>query len=125
MKRAIIGGMMGCALLGCAASRETFEDSTQPIEMRRGAAFDLLLKSNQSTGYRWLLVDSAGLGPLRHVGTSYVVPRQNRNRNGAGGTERWTFSTPEPGNGVVTLVYARPWERAAAKDTARFRVHVR
>jgi len=109
----------------CADSRETFDDSTQPIEMRRGAEFDLELKSNQSTGYRWLLVDSGGLGPLRHVGTSYGVPRQNRGRNGAGGTERWTFAAPEAGDGVVTLVYARPWERAAAKDTARFRVHVR
>jgi predicted secreted protein len=109
----------------CADSREAFSDPSMPIEMARGAEFDIALKSNQSTGYRWVLVDSAALGPLRHVGTAYAIPRRYRDNNGAGGTERWTFATPRPGSGVITLVYVRPWEGTAARDTTRFRVRVR
>ena len=119
------GSLALLAASGCADSREVFSDPSMPIEMARGAEFDIALKSNQSTGYRWVLVDSAALGPLRPVGTTYAVPRRNRNRDGAGGTERWTFATPQPGSGVISLVYVGPSEGTAAKDTTRFRVRVR
>ncbi len=125
MRRAIIGGLMGCALLGCADSRETFSDPAMPIEMRRGAEFDVALESNQSTGFQWVLADSAALAPLRMVGKEYTVPRRARGRNGAGGTETWTFAAPEPGQAVIHLVYKRPWESVPPADSARFRVRVR
>jgi len=110
---------------GCGTGRETFTDPAMPIEMSRGAEFDIALKSNHSTGYEWVLVDSAALAPLRLVGHGYSVPRANQDRNGAGGTERWTFTTPEPGHAVIALVYKRPGESTAAADSARFRVRVR
>jgi inhibitor of cysteine peptidase len=126
----MIGRSAALALLlatSASASRgdRTFTDPQQPIETRPDAPFVIALPSNQSTGYRWVLVDSAALGPLRVVGTRYEVPRQNRGRNGAGGTERWTFRSPAAGQGVVSLIYVRPWEKTAPKDTARFRVTVR
>jgi predicted secreted protein len=69
-----------------------------------------------------VLVDSAALGPLRPVGSSY---RMRGTADGAGGTERWTFRTDGPGNGVISLVYVGPGEKEAPKDTTRFRVRVR
>ncbi len=120
----VVGSVALLAAFRCTG-RESFNDPSMPIEMARGAEFDIALESNQSTGYRWVLVDSAGLGPLRLVGSTYAVPRRNRDRDGAGGTERWTFATPRPGQGVISLVYVRPWEGTAAKDTTRFRVRVR
>lgn len=117
--------MAAAASAACADSRETFEDPGQPIEMRRGAEFDIALKSNHSTGFEWVLADSGALAPLRLVGKRYTIPRRNRNANGAGGTETWTFAAPDPGQTLIHLVYKRPWEGTYPADSARFRVRVR
>ena len=108
----------------CSGDR-TFDDPSQPIEVRAGSDFTIALESNRSTGYQWVLVDSAALGPLRLVDTRYEVPRRNRDRNGAGGAERWTFRAASAGEGVVSLVYVRPWEKEIPSDTTRFRATVR
>ena len=105
--------------------RATFDDPAQPIEVRAGSEFALALKSNQSTGYQWVLVDSAALGPLQLVSKDYSVPRKYRDRNGAGGTERWIFRAPSSGNGVIALAYKRPFEAQPPADSARFSVTVR
>lgn len=114
---ALVGAALGCS------GRQTFTNPDAPIELRRGTEFDLALVSNQSTGYRWVMVDSAGLGPLRLVGTTYHS--NHPERNGAGGTEHWTFSAPAAGKGVVSLVYVRPFASAVPTDTTRFHVTVR
>ena len=62
------------AASACSGGR-TFDDPSQPIEVRAGSEFTIALESNQSTGYRWVLVDSATLGPLRVAGTTYGVVR--------------------------------------------------
>jgi inhibitor of cysteine peptidase len=116
-------GAAACS--GGASGRETFTDPATPIEMSRGAEFDIALKSNQSTGFQWVLVDSAALSPLRFVRKRYAVPREYRDNNGAGGTETWTFATPEPGQATINLVYKRPWETTPPIETATFRVRVR
>ncbi|HEV7587984.1 MAG TPA: protease inhibitor I42 family protein [Longimicrobium sp.] len=105
--------------------RPSFHDPAQPIEVRAGGEFELALQSNHSTGYEWVLVDSAALGPVRLTAKHYAIPRRNRDRNGAGGTERWIFRAEGPGNGVVALAYKRPWETRPPADSARFRVTVR
>lgn len=128
MRHAMIVAMLVSVAAACdagAKGRETFTDPATPIEMARGAEFDIALKSNQSTGYQWVLVDSAALSPLRFVRKSYAVPRRYRDNNGAGGTETWTFATPEPGQATINLVYKRPWENIPPADSASFRVRVR
>jgi inhibitor of cysteine peptidase len=109
--------------VACEKRRPSFDDAAKPVEVRTGTEFDLALKSNQSTGYRWVLLDSAALGPLRFVRSDYRS--EHPDRNGAGGTERWTFAAPTAGEGIVSLVYKRPWETAVPKDSARFVVTVR
>ena len=111
------------ATTGCH-HRPSFDDPAKPIEVRTGGEFELDLKSNHSTGYEWVLVDSAALGPLRLVAKHYAVPRRNRGQNGAGGTERWIFRAPSAGNGIITLAYKRPWETRPPADSARFQVTV-
>jgi predicted secreted protein len=114
------------ATSACSGSgNHAHDDPSQPIEARAGSDVTLALKSNQSTGYQWVLVDSAALGPLSLADMSYEVPRRYRDHSGAGGTERWTFRAPTAGQGIVSLVYVRPWEKEVPKDTTRFRVTVR
>ncbi|HEU4559006.1 MAG TPA: protease inhibitor I42 family protein, partial [Longimicrobium sp.] len=126
MKRTMmVVGMMVSVAAACgggAKGRETFTDPATPIEMARGAEFDIALKSNQSTGYQWVLVDSAALSPLRFVKKSYAIPREYRDNNGAGGTETWTFATPQPGQATIHLVYKGPGPDGPLADSARFSV---
>ena len=118
-----VGSVAACG--GKKESRTTFDDATKPVTVSAGSEFDLALKSNQSTGYQWVLADSAALGPLRFVSKSYAVNPEYRDNDGAGGTERWTFRAPTAGEGVVSLVYKRPWETTPPADSARFHVTVR
>lgn len=115
------------ALLSAAAcetgprtgTARTYTDPAQTIRVAAGTPFRLALTSNHSTGYRWVLVDSAALGPLRSAGSRYAVPRRYRDHDGAGGMETWTFQAPHAGAGTVALVYVCP---AVPRDTLRFRV---
>ncbi|HEX6747776.1 MAG TPA: hypothetical protein VF092_10835 [Longimicrobium sp.] len=45
----VAGSVALLAAFGCTA-RESFSDPSMPIEMARGAEFDIALESNQSTG---------------------------------------------------------------------------
>jgi predicted secreted protein len=102
-----------------------YSDPAQRIQAAAGETFQVALQSNQSTGYQWVLVDSAGLGPLRVAGSRYEVPPELRDRDGAGGTETWSVQALRPGEGTLSLIYVRPWEPTAPRDTTRFRVLVR
>jgi inhibitor of cysteine peptidase len=121
---ASIALLLAAGTAGCH-HRPSYSDPAQPIEVRAGSEFELDLKSNHSTGYEWVLVDSAALGPLRLVAKHYAIPRRNRGANGAGGTDRWILRADGPGNGVIAVAYKRPWETKPPADSARFRVTVR
>ena len=116
--------VLAASACGSRDRRMTYSDPARAIEVRAGGEFELALESNQSTGYQWVLVDSAALGPLRFVSKDYVIPREYRDNNGAGGTEHGIFRSNGPGNGVVALVYKRPWESVPPIESARFRVTV-
>lgn len=118
-------GLLAVAGAFKCTGRETFADPSMPIAMTRGAEFDIALRSNHSTGYQWVLADSAAIAPLRMTGKDYTIPRRNRDRNGAGGTETWTFAASEPGQTTLRFVYRRPWETKPPIDSATFRVRVR
>jgi predicted secreted protein len=110
---------------GCDRAAEppvAHKDPAETIVVAPGTEFRLALASNRSTGYQWMLVDSVALGPLRSAGSRYEVPRRFRDRDGAGGTETWTFHAEGAGQGTVTLVYMRPGDASTATDTSRFRV---
>ncbi|MFL5381399.1 MAG: protease inhibitor I42 family protein [Longimicrobiaceae bacterium] len=124
MRRLTLAALLFASACG-RDSRPTFSDPAQPVEVRAGREFELALKSNQSTGYQWVLVDSAALGPLQLVSKDYAVPREYRDRNGAGGTESWVFRAPSAGSGVISLAYKRPWETIPPAESARFQVTVR
>lgn len=118
-------------LTGCSRSDSgstnpgPFTDPGETIRVQQGAEFQIRLESNATTGYQWVLADSLR-GPVRLVGSEYVAPaQQNPPAAGAGGHERWTFRAASPGEAVISLVYARPWEKPISGDTARFRVVVR
>ena len=127
MRRFVLSALL-LAATACGGGDDpapVYSDPAQPIQVSAGGEFTLTLKSNQSTGYQWVLVDSAALGPLQLVSKDYTVPREYRDSNGAGGAERWIFRAPSAGNAVIALAYKGPSEGTPPADSARFRVTVR
>jgi len=125
MRRLTLAALLLAAAACGGDSRPIFSDPAQPVEVRAGSEFELALKSNQSTGYQWMLVDSAALGPLQLVSKNYAVPPEDRDKDGAGGIESWVFRAPSAGSGVISLAYKGPSETTPPADSARFQVTVR
>lgn len=115
---------LSAACGGSDAPETGHSDPRQPIRVAPGGEFQLVLKSNQSTGYQWILADSLPPGVVTLVSARYQVDPRYAGNNGAGGTERWTFRALAPGRAAIPLVYARPWERNDPADSARFQVTV-
>lgn len=123
MKR-IIAAIGLCLVAAACGGVPEFDDPGEPVRVRPGAEFELVLRSNQSTGCQWALADSGALnaGPVRLVGSNYRVTQGSG--NGAGGEERWTFRAAEAGEATVTLTYQRPGETIPPIESRQFRVVV-
>ncbi|HEU4559007.1 MAG TPA: protease inhibitor I42 family protein [Longimicrobium sp.] len=124
MRRALILAVVLAAAAGCKRHRDPFIDPAVPIDVSRGAKFDVAVRARHKTAYQWVLVDSAALSPLRLVGRRSYYPAQDRNRVGAAGVSVWTFAAPYPGEATIVLLHKRPGVNEPPIDSARFRVRV-
>jgi predicted secreted protein len=118
-----VAALAALLLSACERATPEFSNPAEVIEVASGSEFSLVLESNQSTGFRWELTDTAGLGPLRVLGAGYES--DNPDMNGAGGRERWHVRAGGPGEGIVTLVFRRPWETVPPVERRRFQVRVK
>jgi predicted secreted protein len=92
---------------------EYLKVADQPKNVKVGERFDVVLKSNPTTGFKWSLALPYEEGPVKLVGSSYRAPTQAPNRPpivGAGGEEAWTFEAVSKGTAFLAFGYQRPWE---------------
>jgi inhibitor of cysteine peptidase len=82
-----------------------------PILARAGTTFSITLTSNRTTGYSWALEDPLNETIVSYRGKRYMAP--GTTMMGAPGWEIWTFSALRRGKALVSLKYARPWEKSA------------
>lgn len=100
----------------------TERDASRAIDLN-GEVLILNLESNPSTGYGWQV---RGLNEriLRQVDTTEWQPDVPGNLGGSG-TQVLRFAAIGKGRATLNLVYARPWETAAASaKTFSVDVHV-
>ena len=104
-----------------------FTDPAKPIIVKKAKPFfTVVLKSNPTTGYSWLVknYDNHLIFPVRH---KYFPPDPTKHTLiGAPGYEKWTFRLKNaafvvPHATSVTLVYTRSWEDQGAQ-VMNFRV---
>ncbi len=96
-----------------------FSDPLKTIIVKKSeSTFSIILQSNPTTGYSWLLkgYDANLIKPVRHK----FYPPENKRLVGAPGYEKWTFQVKAEGFVVpqltsITLIYLRPWEEQGAK----------
>ena len=95
-------------------------DVQEPIMVKVGDEFEILLKANHTTGYQWRIAQDLDATMLELVGNSYESPTVKR--MGAGGQEIWTFKALKPGKTFLFMKYIRPWEENRPADQKTFTV---
>ncbi len=94
--------------------KATDADNGRTIELQVGQAFQLTLRSNPTTGYRWVF-DGQSSGIVVQEGKPvYAADNPDKGLMGGGGIEHWTFRAVKPGTETLRLEYRRPWEQAVA-----------
>lgn len=67
----------------------------------------LRLPGNPTTGYSWQMIITPG---IVIVNESYIPDDKSGTVVGSGGAYVWVMKTVQPGNQMISGVYARPWE---------------
>lgn len=97
-------------------------DPTQLITVTSGEAFDIVLPSNSSTGYRWHIIPELDENIVQFVEQGYipeqpVIP-------GSGGMDIWTFRAVSPGETSIVLGYYPPTSDTNPDETVTFSIQV-
>ena len=82
-----------------------------PIVSHVGSTFTITLPANRTTGYSWALED-----PVNSAVVAYRLKLYSPDTPGVmggPGEEKWTFAAVGRGRTLISLKYARPWERSA------------
>lgn len=90
-----------------AASELQVTDPQQPIEVRAGEEFTIVLEANPTTGYQWKIVDEVDGAVVEFVRSEYKST-SDPNLVGGGGLDLWTFNAVNAGEVEVTLGYYPP-----------------
>jgi predicted secreted protein len=87
--------------------------------------FEIVLKSNITTGYGWQFAEPLDESLLKMVEHRYVADTNPRGLVGVGGVEVWLFMGLKPGKTNVSLEYVRPWDSTSVAKTASFPVEIK
>lgn len=89
----------------CAA-----EPAATPVELTVGQSMTVTLPGNPTTGFMWSVAKSADVVQV-DVALEKVAPRSGPPLCGSPRATVATFTGLKAGQGIVTLIYARPWEK--------------
>ena len=114
--------------LSCSSdSTESFTptDPEARFNIKPAGVFEIVLKSNITTGYGWQFAEPLDESLLKMVEHRYVADTNPRGLVGVGGVEVWLFMGLKPGKTNVSLEYVRPWDSTSVAKTASFPVEIK
>ncbi|UTW07060.1 protease inhibitor I42 family protein [Pseudomonas benzenivorans] len=104
---------IGLALLTACAHKPsslTVQKQNQcPLQLHSGQQLVLILPSNPTTGFRWVIRDGAER-VLSSLGPEVYSNPEDAGLVGSAGQSTWLFNAKQPGEGHLLLTYQRPWE---------------
>ncbi|PTS82727.1 peptidase inhibitor I42 [Pseudomonas sp. HMWF032] len=101
--------LAACAQTPSSVTLEQKQQSKCPLSLHVGQQFNLRLPSNPTTGFRWLLRDSAPQ-VLKSLGPEVYSNPEDAGLVGSAGISTWRFEVAQAGEGQLVLTYERPWE---------------
>ena len=101
--------LSACAQKPSSVSLEQNQQSKCPLSLHIGQQFILRLPSNPTTGFRWLMRDSA-TQVLQSLGPEVYSNPEDAGLVGSAGVSTWRFQVFKAGEGQLALTYERPWE---------------
>jgi len=116
MKKFILFLIPVLLLTSCAAKEKlpqiTEKNNNKNFEFAVDQQFQIVLPSNQTTGYQWQ-VDDITTGVLEQVNNEYQISDKYSSGNivGAGGEEIWTFKVLQVKRSHIVMKYRRPWDK--------------
>jgi len=101
------------ALLAACAQQprhsvELEKQSQCPVNLNVGQTVTLLLPTNPTTGYRWLVQNPAA-SVLRSLGPEVYSNPEDAGIVGAAGQSTWRYQAKAAGKGHLLLVLQQPW----------------
>lgn len=102
---------------------KNFSESDSVITVRNGEVFEISLRANHSTGFRWVLGMSSVSQEILVVDCNYIMDDAPEGMTGVGGTETWRFKARKSGVTELNFYYMRPWENDFS-DSRVFKVTV-
>jgi predicted secreted protein len=117
-------------LLGCGPDappprpRPGYRDTSQPIAVKPGQEFEIVVPSNATTGYHWRLKEPMNPSVGSFLATEYLGDPNPKQMTGVGGTEYWAFKALKVGTTKVVLRYSRTDRDSEDVDLRTFTVIV-
>lgn len=90
--------------------------------VKQGESFKIELESNHSTGYAWYWDNEPEHSIIDSIYVDYVL--KSKTLTGSGGNEIWEFKARHKGEQMIRLVYKRPWESGAPKESREILIRV-
>jgi predicted secreted protein len=105
-------------------SKAEFSDPRAVIEVSRGKAVVITMRSNPTTGYSWVVAKPVDRKKLDPVEKGYIPAATGL--VGAGGKDVFVFRAVGTGETTISLKYARAWEKEEKPaDSAEFKVIIK
>ena len=82
--------------------------SGRQVEVAVGGSVIVILESNASTGFQWVLVNIGDETVLKNVANTYEAP-EDTGMVGVPGKEIWTFDALKKGTSTIAMEYSQPW----------------
>lgn len=101
--------LTACAQTPTSVTLQQSQQSRCPLTLQQGQQLILRLPSNPTTGFRWLLRDSAPQ-VLKSLGPEVYSNPEDVGVVGSAGISTWRFEVTAAGEGQLALTYERPWE---------------
>ncbi len=107
---AILAGCAGMNVLGSSEVTVTDDNNGKAIELKSGQYLNISLRGNITTGYNWEVSEPLAFMQLEGE------PQQKSDSNlpGSGGVITLRMKATGTGQGKLTLIYHRPWEKDVA-----------
>lgn len=105
-----------------SSSMPALTDPAQPISVKAGDIFMIVVESNPSTGYHWEMIGPLDDGHLELVSREYTA--QEPVMPGSGGVEVWTLKAVTSGETSFVLGNYPPGEGTSSEQDLQFTISI-